>query len=329
MGGRKWYIRELTIRDSFVHSIKVRRRSAASSPSISPPFFYIIFIRHRYIFVTYCVSRQLILDDTSRIVNEFKHAAQPTKENLVKFLEETNTIDLTPDPNLSREELRRYYEVKGRIAKEKIKRLDLYINTLEYLDKSWLELIQKTTLPVQRKEEEAKYAQMVEDETGILKLIKRGKEAKITLEMYMDDFQLAVQQLSEVKAEESVSHGEVSRTVRAAVNLSQLPLTTFSGDPKLWSRFSAAVHLQDIPDIQKLNYLVSCIKGDALLTVRGCDIVPENYDVIRNALTGKFGQPTIIKKSLYNELQSIKRNDREWKTTIEATERVLRQLEAT
>ncbi|VDM92479.1 unnamed protein product [Onchocerca ochengi] len=160
-------------------------------------------------------------------------AAQPTKENLVKLLEEVNIIDLTPDPSLSREELR------------------------------------------------------------------RGKEAKITLEMYMDDFQLAVQQLSEVKAEESVSHGECHGT---SPRHSRHP---------------------------EVNYQMSCLKGDALLAVRGCDIAPENYDVKRNTLTEKFGQPTTIKKSLYNELQSIKRNDREWKATIEATERVLRQLEAT
>ncbi|VDM96653.1 unnamed protein product [Onchocerca ochengi] len=150
---------------------------------------------------------------------------------------------------------------------------------------------------------------MVEDESDSLKLINRGKEAKITSEMYMDDFQLAVQQRSE------------------------LPLPTFSGDPnfwgEFWSGFSAAVHLQSISNIQKLNYLMSCLKGDALLAATGYDIAPENYYVIRNALTEKFGQPTTIKKSLYNELQSFKRNDREWKATIEANERVLRQLEAT
>ncbi|OZC05354.1 hypothetical protein X798_07666 [Onchocerca flexuosa] len=38
-------------------------------------------------------------------------AAEPTKANLVKFLNEVKTIDLTLDPNLSREELRRHYEV--------------------------------------------------------------------------------------------------------------------------------------------------------------------------------------------------------------------------
>uniref|UniRef100_A0AAF5Q7D4 CCHC-type domain-containing protein n=1 Tax=Wuchereria bancrofti TaxID=6293 RepID=A0AAF5Q7D4_WUCBA len=58
------------------------------------------------------------------------------------------------------------------------------------------------------------------------------------------------------------------------------------------------------------------------------DITPENYDVIRKVLIEKFGQSHIIKKSLYNELYTVKKNDREWKVTVEATERILRQLEA-
>ncbi|MCP9266373.1 Homocysteine S-methyltransferase 1 [Dirofilaria immitis] len=45
-------------------------------------------------------------------------------------------------------------------------------------------------------------------------------------------------------------------------------------------------------------------------------------------LIEKFGEDSIIKKSLYAELQSIKRSDRDWKATIEAIERILRQLEA-
>uniref|UniRef100_A0AAF5PPJ3 Zinc knuckle family protein n=1 Tax=Wuchereria bancrofti TaxID=6293 RepID=A0AAF5PPJ3_WUCBA len=42
----------------------------------------------------------------------------------------------------------------------------------------------------------------------------------------------------------------------------------------------------------------------------------------------KFGRVSTIRKLLYNELISTKRNDRNWKTIIEEMERVLRQLEA-
>ncbi|VDM14862.1 unnamed protein product [Wuchereria bancrofti] len=114
-------------------------------------------------------------------------------------------------------------------------------------------------------------------------------------------------------------------TNQAEIKLPQLPLITFSGDPKLWRQFwcsfKAAVHEQNIPDIQKLNYLISCLKGDALLAVRSYDIAPENYDVIIGLLMEKYS--FFIRKLLYNE-----RNDRDWKATIEAMERMLRQLEA-
>uniref|UniRef100_A0A1I7VV35 Uncharacterized protein n=1 Tax=Loa loa TaxID=7209 RepID=A0A1I7VV35_LOALO len=73
---------------------------------------------------------------------------------------------------------------------------------------------------------------------------------------------------------------------------------------------------------------MACLKGDALLAIKGYDINPENYDVIRKVLTEKFAQSHITKKLLYNELHSIKKNDHEWKVAIETNERILRQLEA-
>uniref|UniRef100_A0AAF5Q836 DUF1758 domain-containing protein n=1 Tax=Wuchereria bancrofti TaxID=6293 RepID=A0AAF5Q836_WUCBA len=68
-------------------------------------------------------------------------------------------------------------------------------------------------------------------------------------------------------------------------------------------------------------------KQEALEAIRG-DIAPENYDLIRQVLIDKYGNPITIKKSLYNEFYSIQRNDKEWKTKVEAMEKILRQLEA-
>ncbi|EJW70979.1 hypothetical protein WUBG_18119, partial [Wuchereria bancrofti] len=64
-----------------------------------------------------------------------------------------------------------------------------------------------------------------------------------------------------------------------------------------------------------------------MLAIRGYDITPENYEVIKKVLSKKIGQSHIIKKPLYSELHSVKKNDKEWKATIEAME-ILRQLEA-
>ncbi|VBB34797.1 unnamed protein product, partial [Acanthocheilonema viteae] len=73
---------------------------------------------------------------------------------------------------------------------------------------------------------------------------------------------------------------------------------------------------------------VSCLKGEALEAVRGFDITPENYELIRQILTDKFRKSASIKTLFYNEFHSVKRNDKEWKLIFEAMERTLRQLEA-
>ncbi|VIP00225.1 Uncharacterized protein BM_BM17169 [Brugia malayi] len=66
----------------------------------------------------------------------------------------------------------------------------------------------------------------------------------------------------------------------------------------------------------------------ALQAISGYDIAPENYEVIRKLLNEKYGDYSIVTTLLYNELQSIEQNEREWIGTIENIERVLRQLEA-
>uniref|UniRef100_A0AAF5Q6H2 DUF5641 domain-containing protein n=1 Tax=Wuchereria bancrofti TaxID=6293 RepID=A0AAF5Q6H2_WUCBA len=243
--------------------------------------------------------------------------ATPVKANLEGLLDEIRQMDLTLlDQKATVEVLCQQYEARARIIKEKLMRLEKYVGTLEINDK-WLEHIQLAPMS-QKKKEEEKYEQMANDNRGILKLINIGTDTIIALSMYKDDTELALKRLAQNK-EPSLTE------CRPVVNLPQLSLPTFSGDPKtwreFWSSFEASVHSQNIPDIQKLNYLVSCLRGNALQLVRG-------YDRALETRVEKFGRVSTIRKLLYNELISTKRNDRNWKTIIEEMERVLRQLEA-
>ncbi|VIO90773.1 Uncharacterized protein BM_BM17369 [Brugia malayi] len=227
--------------------------------------------------------------------------ATPVKANLEGLLDEIQQLDLTPlDQKATVEVLYQQYEARARIIKEKLMRLEKYVGTLEKINDKWLKHIQLA--PMSQKKKEEKYEQMTND-----------------------DRELALKRLAQIK-EPSLTE------CRPVVNLSQLSLPPFSGDPKtwreFWSSFEAFVHSQNIPDIQKLNYLVSCLRGNALQLVRGYDRAPENYRIIRELLMEKFGRVSTIRKLLYNELISTKRNNRDWKTIIEEMERVLRQLEA-
>uniref|UniRef100_A0A1I7W4D2 Uncharacterized protein n=1 Tax=Loa loa TaxID=7209 RepID=A0A1I7W4D2_LOALO len=60
----------------------------------------------------------------------------------------------------------------------------------------------------------------------------------------------------------STTEKDSSQITCTTVNLPQLPLPTFSDDPKLrgefWSSFNAAMHFQELSDIQKLNCSISC-----------------------------------------------------------------------
>lgn len=265
--------------------------------------------------------------------DSIRKGSELSKSRTLELLKEASELDLTsPSQTLSRGELQHQYEIKLRIVKEKIAHLEYYAGLLETANQNWLDNIQSLTIATRRKEEETKYANMVDDPQGILSLITRTRETIITLKIHTDEYCSVLQHLKQEEVKESFPKNSMIHTNQAEIKLPQLPLITFSGDPKLWRQFwcsfKAAVHEQSIPDIQKLNYLISCLKGDALLSVRGYDIAPENYDVIIGLLKEKYGKPFLIKKSLYNELNTIKKNDREWKATIEAMERTFRQLEA-
>ncbi|VDN83618.1 unnamed protein product [Brugia pahangi] len=105
-------------------------------------------------------------------------------------------------------------------------RLKLHIGTLETINTDWIQYIQQVPA-TKRQQEKDKYAQIVEDKRGILNLISEGKEVIITLNMYMDDSESVIQRLKEGEIKEQPTQ----ITYYSTVNLPQLPLPTFSGNP--------------------------------------------------------------------------------------------------
>uniref|UniRef100_A0A1I7VXU9 Gag protein n=1 Tax=Loa loa TaxID=7209 RepID=A0A1I7VXU9_LOALO len=160
------------------------------------------------------------------------------------------------------------------------------------------------------------------------------KRSRHTLTIHRKEIDSEIQKLTPNPNQQDTSPTEITKPTPPTytnVNLPQLSLPVFNGDPRqwreFWSSFNAAVHSQTILEIQKLSYLISCLKGSALQAVRGFDIAPENYEVVRKLLTEKYGDSSMVTKLLYNELKSIKRNEKEWIEAVEKRERIFRQLE--
>uniref|UniRef100_A0AAF5PHI8 Uncharacterized protein n=1 Tax=Wuchereria bancrofti TaxID=6293 RepID=A0AAF5PHI8_WUCBA len=99
-------------------------------------------------------------------------SARPAKEKLEALLKEIQEMDLTPlEQMLTREETRQQHEARKRIIEERTMRLKLHISTLETISTNWIQYIQQVPA-TKRKQEEDKYAQMVEDKEVTSKLLK-------------------------------------------------------------------------------------------------------------------------------------------------------------
>uniref|UniRef100_A0A1I7VRE3 DUF1758 domain-containing protein n=1 Tax=Loa loa TaxID=7209 RepID=A0A1I7VRE3_LOALO len=156
-----------------------------------------------------------------------------------------------------------------------------------------------------------------------------GQETIITLTMLKNETEERVETLlKRIRMDEERKISPSNLTV----HLPQLSLSTFDGDPRkwrqFWNSFDATIHSQTIPEIQKLNYLHSSLKRNALQAVSRYEIAPENYETIRRLLKTKYGDSSTISTILYKELQAIRGNEKNWMAIIENVERVLCQLEA-
>jgi len=73
----------------------------------------------------------------------------------------------------------------------------------------------------------------------------------------------------------------------------------FKGDvknwPAFWDSFQSAIHNNDqVPNVDKFNYLNSLMEGPALKTIQGFILTGNNYDSAIKMLKERFGDPQQI-----------------------------------
>ena len=81
--------------------------------------------------------------------------------------------------------------------------------------------------------------------------------------------------------------------------LPKLTLPKFRGDvknwPAFWDSFQSAIHNNDdIPKVDKFNYLNSLLEGPAFKTIQGFTLTGSNYDSAIQMLQERFGDPQQI-----------------------------------
>ncbi|KAL4100913.1 hypothetical protein QTP88_020938 [Uroleucon formosanum] len=95
--------------------------------------------------------------------------------------------------------------------------------------------------------------------------------------------------------------------VKSLSRLPDIPLPTFDGDYRSWpnfrDRFSALVDTRsNLSNIDKMYYLIGCLKGAAADAVRGIPVSADNYELVMNTLSNKFNRPRLVATSLVDKL---------------------------
>uniref|UniRef100_A0A1I7VHG0 Gag_p10 domain-containing protein n=1 Tax=Loa loa TaxID=7209 RepID=A0A1I7VHG0_LOALO len=163
--------------------------------------------------------RQNLVPRTGNVMstNLLKNAQLSTTK-LIKLLNEVRNLDLSPPNQL----------LPWKNYANNMKRKN--INT------KWFDYISTIPSSQKKKDGEDKYAQMVDDGKGILHLITEGIKAVVVLEMYKKDFETIIEQ-TKTQPKESTQQDVAKTASLSTINLPQLPLPTFSGDPKTWREF--------------------------------------------------------------------------------------------
>ena len=84
-----------------------------------------------------------------------------------------------------------------------------------------------------------------------------------------------------------------------SVKLPKITLNNFSGDPlewkSFWDGFRSAIHDNpNLSKVDKMNYLVGFLKGDAAKAVYGFTLTNSNYDIVTKLLEERFGQTQVL-----------------------------------
>ena len=110
-----------------------------------------------------------------------------------------------------------------------------------------------------------------------------------------------------LKVQSSAAGSETqSGKSQAHVRLPKLDLPTFSGDPQkwmsFWDSFKASVDDSELPEISKLTYLKSVLKGEAKVCIEGLTLSKENYDVAIKLLQERYGKK---EKIIFSHIQDL------------------------
>lgn len=140
----------------------------------------------------------------------------------------------------------------------------------------------------------------------------------------------------QLQQQQQISIGQLNNSKTCSVRLPKIEIPSFNGDKLKWSEFWDAFEATidkntNISDIEKLNYLLSKITGEAKQSVSGIPLSNENYNVVVDLLKERYGDSQTVINTHYVELINLKsaqNTSRGLRNLYDQIENHLRSLEA-
>ena len=148
----------------------------------------------------------------------------------------------------------------------------------------------------------------------------------------MQQVLISQQQFQQQQQHDSQRHTSTNSSVR----LSKLEIPSLSGETlkwtEFWDSFASTIHRNtSLSDVEKLNYLMRKLSGQAETSVLGILLSSENYAVSVELLKGRYGDTQSVVTSHYTKLINLKsapNNPQGLRNLYNQIERHLRSLKA-
>lgn len=254
------------------------------------------------------------------------------KGRLGTYINEAKLLKLKPDQGLSLEAHIEQLTDLTSVIKHHITRMKKTVGLLEEQNDKWLNFM--TQLPPDEREAEySRYEDTTTRADNFFEIMESAREAIDVLESKYDEnqIQLGIRSRSQANTDLNPSLPQP----QTFVNLPTFKLKEFDGDvlhyTEFWESFSSSIHNHPkLANVDKFNYLLSFLTGNAREAIAGYAVTDANYPIVVEVLKRRFGNQDIIKHSLHTELRNLPMSSDkvvDLRHTLESVERICRQLE--
>ena len=223
-----------------------------------------------------------------------------------------------------------------------IDKLQAAVDFLLAKDRDWCMILTSLSSAEDKAKEQKYYDAAIDDPNGHYNLIMAGEDKLSEMRANVLEldflFETTQRKLTEDLRKTAAGSSAASNTSDPPPNYLKLPAVEhpkFHGDPvqwkSFWDFFRASVDSQPISDVQKFSYLSTYLFGSASAAIKGLAITDRNYRVALGILQRRFGDDTVVTRSLFAKLRNLQpasNNAKSLRKFLDEFESVIRQLES-